>query len=584
MSNESLMSYLRFNASVQDYAASIAFKDADSTAFDFGDMSPEDTKSFSDFMDSLKESNDSREEPKTNRLASVDKSDKASGVEFIDKKSDAKTTDSTQSTNGAEKQAKTEHVEITKAERVDVAALPKKTKGAEGTEAIEVVAVSPEDMAQSLSELSEKLLAMIDALGSGEDITETEGGEELVAAVTDGDKDAFLALLSALIELMGGAEGAEDDESGAAVIQELLANLQGEDVDLEGALAEMSPEELAALKDQINAYLSSELSAEEQEALMALMAQYYPAALAPAVQMGTSADALGLSTIAVGSDGSSALTPLTAAKAPEGVNDIAPGAADAKAASQTVAAEDGGEETSLRTSMDSVTPEETVKTGTRKDAAPAQNAPSSSNNAADGTGAGARFLQANAAAQVAVNAEAALASQGAVSTGTVMQSVSSSMSTAGVQAQSTNHAHPATQMVSITMQKAIKAGEETNIKLQLDPPELGRVEVKMSIDGDNTAKIVLTAEKPETHQMLQRDAQFLEQAMSDAGLDAQGNLSFQLASDGQAFEQDSVAGGSSAQAGGSAEADVENDVLTQASTMDWYVDPKTGRMHYSILA
>ena len=72
--------------------------------------------------------------------------------------------------------------------------------------------------------------------------------------------------------------------------------------------------------------------------------------------------------------------------------------------------------------------------------------------------------------------------------------------------------------------------------------------------------------------------------MSDAGLDAQGNLSFQLASDGQAFEQDSVAGGSSAQAGGSAEADVENDVLTQASTMDWYVDPKTGRMHYSILA
>ena len=128
MSNESLMSYLRFNASVQDYAASIAFKDADSTAFDFGDMSPEDTKSFSDFMDSLKESNDSREEPKTNRLASVDKSDKASGVEFIDKKSDAKTTDSTQSTNGAEKQAKTEHVEITKAERVDVAAPAEKDK------------------------------------------------------------------------------------------------------------------------------------------------------------------------------------------------------------------------------------------------------------------------------------------------------------------------------------------------------------------------------------------------------------------------------------------------------------------------
>ena len=62
--------------------------------------------------------------------------------------------------------------------------------------------------------------------------------------------------------------------------------------------------------------------------------------------------------------------------------------------------------------MDSVTPEETGEDrhAQRCRSGPRIMASSSSNNAADGTGAGARFLQANAAAQVAVNAEAALAS------------------------------------------------------------------------------------------------------------------------------------------------------------------------------
>ena len=58
---------------------------------------------------------------------------------------------------------------------------------------------------------------MIDALGSGEEdseAAESKSGKDL-AAIEDGDANALLALLNALIELMGETgENAEGEESG----------------------------------------------------------------------------------------------------------------------------------------------------------------------------------------------------------------------------------------------------------------------------------------------------------------------------------------------------------------------------------
>jgi flagellar hook-length control protein FliK len=65
--------------------------------------------------------------------------------------------------------------------------------------------------------------------------------------------------------------------------------------------------------------------------------------------------------------------------------------------------------------------------------------------------------------------------------------------------------------------------------IRLDPPELGRVEVRLSIDAAGKASAHLTAEQPQTLDLLQKDASVLTRALRDAGLDvSQNNLNFSL--------------------------------------------------------
>ena len=135
-------------------------------------------------------------------------------------------------------------------------------------------------------------------------------------------------------------------------------------------------------------------------------------------------------------------------------------------------------------------------------------------------------------------------------------------------------------MVSATIQRALKACDDTNIKLRLDPPELGRVEVKMSIDQDNKTKIVLTSERADTHTMMQKDADILNRVLSEAGVDTDGGLSFELASDSHDFN-DRQHHGQTGRGGKQAGNDDLPDIET---TLNWQVDPDTGRTRYNILA
>ena len=141
---------------------------------------------------------------------------------------------------------------------------------------------------------------------------------------------------------------------------------------------------------------------------------------------------------------------------------------------------------------------------------------------------------------------------------------------------------PATQMVAITMQKIGLNAQDRSFTLQLDPPELGRVEVRMSFDKNKTVKALLTIEKPETYAMLQRDAQSLERAMQEIGLDADGALDFQLAQDNHDFNQDGRHDGSRNATSSSQDA-AEDDLEIIETTMNWHVDPETGHMRYDIL-
>ena len=65
--------------------------------------------------------------------------------------------------------------------------------------------------------------------------------------------------------------------------------------------------------------------------------------------------------------------------------------------------------------------------------------------------------------------------------------------------------------------------------IRLDPPELGRVEVRLSIDATGKASAHVSADQPQTLSLLQKDASVLTRALRDAGLDvSQNGLNFSL--------------------------------------------------------
>ncbi len=148
------------------------------------------------------------------------------------------------------------------------------------------------------------------------------------------------------------------------------------------------------------------------------------------------------------------------------------------------------------------------------------------------------------------------------------------------QSASASMPHPATAMIAATIQKNAANGEMRSITLQLDPPELGRVEIRMNFDKNKALKATVLAEKPDTYSMLQRDSHVLQRALMDAGLDTDGSsLSFELADQGYNFD-----GGGRNGSDGYARGDSGAPEEIIASTMSWYVDEATGHMRYSIVA
>lgn len=65
--------------------------------------------------------------------------------------------------------------------------------------------------------------------------------------------------------------------------------------------------------------------------------------------------------------------------------------------------------------------------------------------------------------------------------------------------------------------------------IRLNPAELGRVDVRLTVDDAGKAQASLTVEKPQTLELLQKDSSHLERALKDAGLDlSQNGLNFSL--------------------------------------------------------
>ncbi len=82
--------------------------------------------------------------------------------------------------------------------------------------------------------------------------------------------------------------------------------------------------------------------------------------------------------------------------------------------------------------------------------------------------------------------------------------------------------------LAITIAAKSKDGEK-HFDIRLDPPELGRVDVRLSVDSSGKAQAHLTADNLQTLHLLQRDRHDLARSLKDAGLNLSNNgLNFSL--------------------------------------------------------
>lgn len=91
----------------------------------------------------------------------------------------------------------------------------------------------------------------------------------------------------------------------------------------------------------------------------------------------------------------------------------------------------------------------------------------------------------------------------------------------------------ATEHVAVNIAGAVRGGLR-QITIQMRPASLGEIDVDIKISNDGHVSAQVRAERPETLEMLQRDARGLERALQDAGLKTDsGGLSFGLRGDGR---------------------------------------------------
>ena len=82
--------------------------------------------------------------------------------------------------------------------------------------------------------------------------------------------------------------------------------------------------------------------------------------------------------------------------------------------------------------------------------------------------------------------------------------------------------------VILHMNRNVKNGE-SQMSLQLQPSDLGKISVKLDFGSDGKVQGSVVVENPKTLEMLQKDSRSLERALQDAGLRAEpGSLQFSL--------------------------------------------------------
>jgi flagellar hook-length control protein FliK len=98
-------------------------------------------------------------------------------------------------------------------------------------------------------------------------------------------------------------------------------------------------------------------------------------------------------------------------------------------------------------------------------------------------------------------------------------------------------AQPAPNLPALAVEIAAKSQSGAKqFDIRLDPPELGRVDVRLSIDATGKASAHLSADQPHTLTLLQNDAPTLARVLREAGLDvSQDGLNFSMRQQAENF-------------------------------------------------
>lgn len=78
---------------------------------------------------------------------------------------------------------------------------------------------------------------------------------------------------------------------------------------------------------------------------------------------------------------------------------------------------------------------------------------------------------------------------------------------------------PPTAQIAMQLSRAAAEGQN-RMSIQLQPAELGRVDVRLEVAADGKVMTIVAAERAETLDLLQRDQRNLEKALQDAGMNA----------------------------------------------------------------
>jgi flagellar hook-length control protein FliK len=135
----------------------------------------------------------------------------------------------------------------------------------------------------------------------------------------------------------------------------------------------------------------------------------------------------------------------------------------------------------------------------------------------------------------------------------------------------------AAEQVALILPQAVKSGDN-HIQIQLQPAELGGIDVKLSVNHDGRVTMVVSADRSDTLNLLRQDSGSLTQALRDAGLQADNSsLSFNLRGgfsfNQQAFQGD-AAGGTAPSAADHGLSDIALPAATQrrhAGSLDIHV-------------